>query len=44
MPDENGKELKIRRPKTGCVLDGLEGKHHYRFDVTRGPLTSIRRW
>jgi len=42
--DENGNELKIRRPTTGCGVDGLEGGHQYKVDVTRGPLTDIRWW
>jgi hypothetical protein len=42
--DEEGNELKIRRSTSGCGVDGLEGGHHYRVDVTQGSLTGIRWW
>ncbi|KUJ13388.1 uncharacterized protein LY89DRAFT_687520 [Mollisia scopiformis] len=42
--DENGKELKIRTSTSGCGVDGLEGGHRYRVDVTRSPLTIGRWW
>lgn len=44
MRDKDGKELKIRRSKHGCGVDGLEGGHRYRVDVARGELMGIRWW